>query len=628
MVTVNINLGDATKLNLILGRQNENEVTEVVFDFSAWNTEFGSGTVGLSVQRPGDKQPYAVVPTVSGTDATWEISSLDTAYKGVGEIQVTYTVGTVVKKSVVYKFTVYESLGANGEYPSPGQTWQEEIEDELADVKQDFADYIYGTNHSFVGTPSNTNKFPMFLINGATYTATNNTGAAITLLLYKSDGTSKSISTQLVNGASKSFTVDSDDYVKIGGWFNAASTGALVVTGGIDSQEILTDSAEAVEIVSKISTQRTIKNEITDYTTTDDYIFTTIGDISSTGWAYYKMPCQDGDVFNIHTAAGWSGRAWLYLDSSDNVLSLDSYNTTTKVDDWSLTINNASAAYLVVNCDTRLTTVKIEQILPNSDIVNDDRIYIGEEKLINYLSQSEAQSNILYGKSLCCCGDSITYGADMDAEGIISAPTIDAYQWSAYTKKWTKWTSNEPAAYGYQIAARNNMKFYNGGVSGATVQASGGDITVPGFSDASGEYTLLPDNIDYLTLFYGWNDTAFGSLGTINDNTTASYYGAYNVVLPYLINKYPYTKIALIVPFGCDADHRQAIRLLANKWGLACFDMYKGGTPLYYGKEDSVGVDASVVTANRAKFQANGAHPNYKGHYQIGTMLEQFLRGI
>ena len=137
MGTVNINLGDATKLNLILGRQNENEVTEVVFDFSAWNTEFGSGTVGLSVQRPGDKQPYAVVPTVSGTDATWEISSLDTAYKGTGEIQLTYTVGTVKKKSVIYKFTVYESLGANGEYPSPGQNWQEEIEDELADVKQD-----------------------------------------------------------------------------------------------------------------------------------------------------------------------------------------------------------------------------------------------------------------------------------------------------------------------------------------------------------------------------------------------------------------------------------------------------------------------------------------------------------
>lgn len=139
MGTFNINLGKDTQLNLILGQQLENEVTEVVFDFSAWQSAYGSGTVGLSVQRHGDDRPYAVVPTVSGTDATWNISDLDTACKGVGEVQVTYTVGTVIKKSVVYKFTVYRSLGENGEYPSPGQTWQEEIEEELNDVKADLA---------------------------------------------------------------------------------------------------------------------------------------------------------------------------------------------------------------------------------------------------------------------------------------------------------------------------------------------------------------------------------------------------------------------------------------------------------------------------------------------------------
>lgn len=147
MGTVNVTLGDGKKLNLILGQQLENAVTAVVFDFSAWQTEFGSGTLGLSVQRHGDTQPYAVVPTVSGTNATWNISELDTAYKGVGEVQVTYTVGSVVKKSTVYKFTVYRSLGENGEYPSPGQTWQEEIEDELADVKQDlFSETVISNN--------------------------------------------------------------------------------------------------------------------------------------------------------------------------------------------------------------------------------------------------------------------------------------------------------------------------------------------------------------------------------------------------------------------------------------------------------------------------------------------------
>ena len=107
-----------------------------------------------------------------------------------------------------------------------------------------------------------------------------------------------------------------------------------------------------------------------------------------------------------------------------------------------------------------------------------------------------------------------------------------------------------------------------------------------------------------------------------------TFYGGYNVVLPYLINKYPYAKIALIVPFGTDAGHRDAVRQLGDKWGLAVWDNYQGGTPLYYGKEDSVGVNASIVTANRAKFQANGAHPNYKGHTQLADMLEHFMQGI
>lgn len=140
MGTVNVTLGEDARLNLILGQQLENAVTSVVFDFSAWQTAYGSGTLALSVQRPGDEQPYAVTLTTSGTDATWSVTDLDTAYKGVGHIQLTYTVGSAIKKSVVYKFTVYESLGANGEYPSPGQTWQEEIEDELADVKADLSD--------------------------------------------------------------------------------------------------------------------------------------------------------------------------------------------------------------------------------------------------------------------------------------------------------------------------------------------------------------------------------------------------------------------------------------------------------------------------------------------------------
>ena len=147
MSIFNVDLSDGQDLNLILGRQGENDVTEVGFDFSSWNTLYGSGTLSLSVKRPGDIIPYAVTLTINGDYGVWTISDLDTAYKGVGEIQLTYTKNSIIKKSVVYKFTVYRSLGENGEYPSPGQTWQEEMEEEIADVKADLLEvYVSGTS--------------------------------------------------------------------------------------------------------------------------------------------------------------------------------------------------------------------------------------------------------------------------------------------------------------------------------------------------------------------------------------------------------------------------------------------------------------------------------------------------
>lgn len=135
MGTININLSDSTELNLPIGRQMENEVTAVAFDFSDWVATYGSGTLSLSVQRKGDAMPYPVTMTVSGNVATWEISETDTARKGTGKAQLTYTVGDHVKKSVIYKFTVYESLGVDGEYPAPGETWVDEMEADITSLQ-------------------------------------------------------------------------------------------------------------------------------------------------------------------------------------------------------------------------------------------------------------------------------------------------------------------------------------------------------------------------------------------------------------------------------------------------------------------------------------------------------------
>ena len=139
MNTINVDLSTGEALNLPIGRQGENNVTQVIFDFSALKTEFGSGTLSLSVKRPKEYVPYAQTMTISGTNATWLVNETDTGNFGCGEIQLTYTVSGKVAKTVIYKYTVLRSIGADGEYPIPGQTWQEEIEDDIAEIKEDLA---------------------------------------------------------------------------------------------------------------------------------------------------------------------------------------------------------------------------------------------------------------------------------------------------------------------------------------------------------------------------------------------------------------------------------------------------------------------------------------------------------
>ena len=151
MSTINIDLAADTILNVMIGQQEENEVREVVFDYSGWYTTYGSGTISLAIQRPKDEWPYEGTLTVDNLThkATWEISDTDSAYAGVGQIQLSYTVGTAKKKSVVYRFTVYKSLGALGNVITPIQIQTfidevtealEDMQEELNDVKQDLAE--------------------------------------------------------------------------------------------------------------------------------------------------------------------------------------------------------------------------------------------------------------------------------------------------------------------------------------------------------------------------------------------------------------------------------------------------------------------------------------------------------
>lgn len=112
-----ISIGNAPSITLYLGRQGENNVKEISFDFSGLKNEFGDGTISLVVQRPTDSEPYPVALDIVDESAVWTVSNVDTSVEGIGKAQVTYTVDDQVKKSVIYKTKVLPSLKPESEMP-------------------------------------------------------------------------------------------------------------------------------------------------------------------------------------------------------------------------------------------------------------------------------------------------------------------------------------------------------------------------------------------------------------------------------------------------------------------------------------------------------------------------------
>lgn len=510
---------------------------------------------------------------------------------------------------------------------------------EVSQLKEDLSEKTYNLIDSVLKARSvsasggivsygdTTDLYTAPVTQGKTYTIKTDDSSAFVGAFYEScptDSTASSYNNSRVVGGSKTFTAP------ITGWvaFRATSsyTTAQIVEG--DSDKPYIKPITATDYVARYTI-----DELTTYT--DRYTQVTgvvtdgkIRGVSSTqdvtGWEYETFQCEAGERYRVTCYAGQYFAPWIAFDASDHYVSFSQMPSSIPVGKQVETFTvPANATYFCVNNKKELGSIKVERIINDELVLSNDKI-VYDGKTLNDVFPFLINSNILYNKILCCCGDSITYGADMDAEGITDNSPITVYQ-SDNSGNFAEKTSSFLKTWNWQIASRNGMTLYNAGVSGSTMQ---GLADKNGFSLANGRYTKLPDNIDYLLIWFGWNDTAYGTLGTINDATNESYYGGYNVVLPYLINKYPDTKIGLIVPFGCDAEHREAVRLLGNKWGVAVWDNYQGGTPLYYGKESSVGVEASIVTANQTKFQANGAHPNYKGHMELSHMIEHWMRGL
>ena len=236
---------------------------------------------------------------------------------------------------------------------------------------------------------------------------------------------------------------------------------------------------------------------------------------------------------------------------------------------------------------------------------------------VNQVEELIKNQNILYGKKWVACGDSFT-------EGDFSNSPTNNYIFTEGKYKGQK------KVYPFFIGNRNNMKIINEAKCGTTITHKEGKTNA--FVD--GRYMQIPTDADYITLKFGINDKGYSvPLGTIDDDVNDTFYGAWNIVMEYLLTNHPFAKIGIIIGNGMQTENTfpNAIKEIAKKWGIPYLDEAFGeNVPLMHRTNKSF-VCRKAKDLKFANFSVKvgvNEHPNEKAHEYESTFVENFLRSL
>lgn len=239
--------------------------------------------------------------------------------------------------------------------------------------------------------------------------------------------------------------------------------------------------------------------------------------------------------------------------------------------------------------------------------------------------------NILWGKKWVACGDSFTEGdfsSYVDAQGLSgkSSPELYDSDWKMYK------------TYPWWIGKRNHMTIINEAKCGSIMPLDKTYVDDPEHVAITtrnpfslNRINAIPEDADYITLWFGINDSGHTYLGTISDTTNETFYGAWNVVLKHLIEHFPFAKIGIIVTDRGNAEYRKALREVARKWGIPYLDMMGDDqVPVIMYRETELALDktAGDLRYNAFKVSSSNGHPNLKAHAYQSTFIEAFLRRL
>ena len=289
-------------------------------------------------------------------------------------------------------------------------------------------------------------------------------------------------------------------------------------------------------------------------------------------------------------------------------------------------ITEHSLAKYVYDNDS-IAYIRINQVKENTELSYDNSYAIKADFIGNAcLGVEENGYNELYGKKWCCCGDSFSVAGYNVNDGI--PQDVYVYQDGPYKGK--------QKVYGTMIALRNSMNFVNIANGGMTMCNIDGTRT--NSFTYNDYYKKIPLDSDYVTIKFGINDGNFNSpIGTIDDEVVTTFYGAWNVVLKWIRNNLPFTKVGIIVSSGLGKTQSsdnlaEATRNVAKKWGIPILDEINDKTIPLLHRTNRPGISSDVYDLLIEKFSVNTAtgntHPNVKAHEFESTFVEAFIRKL
>jgi len=250
--------------------------------------------------------------------------------------------------------------------------------------------------------------------------------------------------------------------------------------------------------------------------------------------------------------------------------------------------------------------------------------------------------NFLSGKKLFCAGDSIT-----EAVNVGTLP-------NGYKKSYA----------GY-VATRNSMVYVSDGVGGSTIAKCTVDGTVHN-NFITSRYKNIPTDADYITIWFGWNDQAYGwksmrdaycvttygtyynaltsaqqnevdsyrtwrqwlsdYAGTVDSTSENTWSGAWNIVLTWLITNCPNSRVGIVIAYGISEELYNALIAVCEKYGVAYVKAYDPHE--FFSVGHSLNIGTEQAARRKALYTLDGTHPNELGYDMMSASYEQFIRRI